>query len=150
MTSRGILVVSIRTIGVIAAAPAAGPTKLPGCTYRVLTSPSNGAVMFKYDSSCATAWRFSSGFDSAIQGVKEGMRLILMTRDAMIAGMVPMALAAEVTAPLGRAVISGTIAATVANLTALPFVFAVVQLQAATASVSLDPDDPESRYASHQ
>jgi hypothetical protein len=29
----------------------------------------------------------------------------------------------------------------------LPFVFSVVQQRAATGSPSLDPDDPESRYA---
>ncbi len=65
----------------------------------------------------------ASAFDSGIEGVKERMRPILMTSAAMIAGMIPMALAAEVTAPLGRAVIGGLIAATLANLTVLPFVF---------------------------
>ncbi len=89
----------------------------------------------------------ASAFDSGIQGVKERMRPILMTSAAMVAGMIPMALAAEVTAPLGRAVIGGLIAATLANLTVLPFVFSIVQQRAATASPSLDPDDPESRYA---
>src|SRR5579863_4718317 len=89
----------------------------------------------------------ASAFDSAIQGVKQRMRPILMTSVAMIAGMIPMALAAQVTAPLGRAVIGGLIAATAANLTVLPFLFEVVQRRAGTASVSLDPDDPESRYA---
>jgi multidrug efflux pump subunit AcrB len=89
----------------------------------------------------------ASAFDSGIQGVKERMRPILMTSAAMIAGMIPLALAAEVTAPLGRAVIGGLIAATIANLTALPFVFSIVQQRARTASPSLDPDDPESRYA---
>src|SRR5579863_3791555 len=88
-----------------------------------------------------------SAFDSAIQGVKQRMRPMLMTSVAMIAGMIPMALAAQVTAPLGRAVIGGLIAATAANLTVLPFLFEVVQRRAGTASVSLDPDDPESRYA---
>jgi multidrug efflux pump subunit AcrB len=88
-----------------------------------------------------------SAFDSAIQGVKERMRPILMTSAAMIAGMIPMALAAQVTAPLGRAVIGGLIAATAANLTVLPFVFTIVQQHAGTSSPSLDPDDPESRHA---
>jgi multidrug efflux pump subunit AcrB len=90
----------------------------------------------------------ATAFESAIQGVKERMRPVLMTSAAMIAGMIPMAVATEVTAPLGKAVIGGLIAATLANLTALPFVFAIVQQRAATASPSLDPDDPESRYAS--
>jgi len=39
--------------------------------------------------------------------------------------MIPMALATEVTAPLGRAVIGGLIAATVANLTVLPLLFSI-------------------------
>jgi multidrug efflux pump subunit AcrB len=89
----------------------------------------------------------ASAFDSGIQGVKERIRPILMTSVAMIAGMIPMALANEVTAPLGRAVIGGLLAATLANLTVLPFVFSIVQQRAATLSASLDPDDPESRYA---
>jgi len=88
-----------------------------------------------------------SALASGIEGAKERMRPILMTSAAMIAGMIPMALAAEVTAPLGRAVIGGLLAATVANLTVLPFVFSIVQQRAATTSASLDPDDPESRYA---
>ncbi len=79
------------------------------------------------------------------------MRPILMTSAAMIAGMIPMALAigegAEAVAPLGRAVIGGLVAATLANLTVLPFVFSLVQARAGTVSSSLDPDDPESRYA---
>jgi multidrug efflux pump subunit AcrB len=89
----------------------------------------------------------ASSLESGIQGVKERMRPILMTSAAMIAGMTPMALVTEVTAPLGTAVIGGLITATFANLSVLPFVFSIVQQRAATASASLDPDDPESRYA---
>jgi multidrug efflux pump subunit AcrB len=84
---------------------------------------------------------------AGIAGVRERMRPILMTSLAMIAGMVPMAVAAQVTAPLGRAVIGGLVAATFANLTVLPFVFATVQRRASVASPSLDPDDPASRFA---
>jgi multidrug efflux pump subunit AcrB len=89
----------------------------------------------------------ASSLESGIQGVKERMRAILMTSIAMIAGMIPMALAAQVTAPLAKAVIGGLLAATFVNLTVLPFVFSIVQQRAKTQSVSLDPDDPESRYA---
>ena len=89
----------------------------------------------------------ASALEAGIEGVKERMRPILMTSLAMIAGMIPMALAAEVTAALGRAVIGGLIAATCANLIVLPFVFATVQRRAGTTSPSLDPDDPESRFA---
>jgi multidrug efflux pump subunit AcrB len=87
--------------------------------------------------------------ESGIQGVTERMRPILMTSLAMIAGMTPMALATEVTAPLGRAVIGGLAAATLANLTVLPFVFSIVQQNAKTSSPSLDPDDPESRLGAN-
>ncbi|MFB3920142.1 MAG: efflux RND transporter permease subunit [Terriglobia bacterium] len=93
----------------------------------------------------------ASSVAAAIRGVYTRMRPILMTSFAMMAGMVPMALAlgegAEATAPLGRAVIGGLAAATVVNLTVLPFVFSMVQARASTVSPSLDPDDPASRYA---
>jgi multidrug efflux pump subunit AcrB len=87
---------------------------------------------------------------AAADGAKHRLRPILMTSFAMIAGMMPMALAlgegGQQVAPLGRAVIGGLIAATVATLLILPAIFAVVQGGASTASVSLDPDDPDSRH----
>ena len=93
----------------------------------------------------------ASALAAGIEGARARMRPILMTSAAMIAGMIPLALAigegAEAVAPLGRAVIGGLAAATLANLTVLPFVFSLVQAHASTASSSLDPDDPESRYA---
>jgi Cu/Ag efflux pump CusA len=68
----------------------------------------------------------------------------------MIAGMIPMALGlgdgAEATAPLGRAVVGGLAAATLATLIVLPSVYSLVQQSASGASPSLDPDDPDSRY----
>jgi multidrug efflux pump subunit AcrB len=76
------------------------------------------------------------------------MRPVLMTSAAMIAGMIPMALAlgegADATAPLGRAVIGGLAAATAATLFVLPFVYSLVQQSASVTSASLDPDDPYS------
>jgi multidrug efflux pump subunit AcrB len=93
----------------------------------------------------------ASSVAAAIQAAHTRMRPILMTSLAMIAGMIPMALAlgegAESTAPLGRAVIGGLLAATVANLSVLPYVFSMVQARASSLSPSLDPDDPASRYA---
>jgi multidrug efflux pump subunit AcrB len=87
---------------------------------------------------------------AAVEGAQSRLRPILMTSCAMIAGMVPLALAlgdgGEQVAPLGRAVIGGLIAATLTTLVVLPSVFAVVQGRSSTQSVSLDPDDPESRY----
>ena len=74
-----------------------------------------------------------------------------MTSCAMLAGMVPMALGlgegGEQTAPLGRAVIGGLAAATVATLLILPAVFAVVQRKTSRKSVSLDPHDPGGRFS---
>jgi Cu/Ag efflux pump CusA len=69
----------------------------------------------------------------------------------MVAGMLPMALAigrgSQETAPLGRAVIGGLLAATVTTLFVLPTVFGIVQRRASTASPSLDPDDPSSLHS---
>ena len=88
---------------------------------------------------------------AAVEGAKGRLRAILMTGCAMTAGMTPLALgwgdAGEQTAPLGRAVIGGLIAATFATLVVLPAVFAIVQDSASNRSASLDPFDPESpRY----
>ena len=89
--------------------------------------------------------------DAAIRAAKTRFRPVLMTSLAMIAGMIPMALAlgegAEATAPLGRAVIGGLVFATLSTLLILPSVFAAVQGRARVASTSLDPDDPASPYA---
>jgi multidrug efflux pump subunit AcrB len=88
--------------------------------------------------------------DAAVYGAQSRLRPILMTSLAMVAGMLPMALAfgagAEETAPLGRAVVGGLAAATVATLGILPLVFAMVQSKATTRSASLDVDDPQSIY----
>ncbi len=72
----------------------------------------------------------------------------------MIAGMLPMALAmgesGEQSAPLGRAVIGGLIAATLTTLFTVPSIFAVIQGRAPVESVSLDPDDPQSAHFERQ
>jgi multidrug efflux pump subunit AcrB len=87
---------------------------------------------------------------AARDAATERLRPVLMTSLSMIAGMVPMALAigegAEETAPLGRAVIGGLAAATLATLFILPTIFGIIQRNASTDSGSLDPEDPESRY----
>ncbi len=92
----------------------------------------------------------AAAVEAALVGACGRLRPILMTSLAMIAGMVPMALAlgegGEQTAPLGRAVIGGLLAATPATLLILPAVFAVVQARTGIRSVSLHPHDPESRH----
>ena len=72
-----------------------------------------------------------------------------MTSFAMIAGMIPMALGfgegGEQVAPLGRAVIGGLAAATLATLFVLPSVFAMIAPRTVR-SPSLDPDDETSAH----
>lgn len=88
--------------------------------------------------------------EAAVGGARYRLRPILMTSFAMIAGMLPMALAigegGQQVAPLGRAVIGGLVAATIATLTVLPCAFAAVQGRSSVRSVSLDPDDPDSLH----
>lgn len=87
---------------------------------------------------------------AAISGAGSRLRAILMTSLAMIAGMLPMALAfgesGQQNAPLGRAVVGGLIAATLATLFLLPLFFAILRSKASSKSASMDPDDPESSY----
>ncbi|MGO4294921.1 efflux RND transporter permease subunit [Chitinophaga sp. RAB17] len=81
--------------------------------------------------------------------VSAGIRLrpILMTSLAMVAGMIPMASglgeAGDQTAPLGRAVIGGLIASTLAALLILPQVYALMQRKAGYASPSLMPSESD-------
>jgi multidrug efflux pump subunit AcrB len=88
-----------------------------------------------------------SGQSASVAGQNaagERLRPVLMTSLAMISGMIPMALAigsGSETAPLGRAVIGGLIAATVTTLLIVPNVFALVQQTASLKSVSLLPED---------
>jgi multidrug efflux pump subunit AcrB len=88
--------------------------------------------------------------EAARAAATERLRPVLMTSVAMIAGMIPMALAfgrgAEETAPLGRAVIGGLAVATIATLFLLPMVFGLAQRNASMKSRSLDPQDPDSQW----
>jgi multidrug efflux pump subunit AcrB len=83
-------------------------------------------------------------------GASGRLRAVLMTAAAMIFGMVPMAIGlgegGAQTAPLGRAVIGGLIVSTFATLTILPAIYAILQARASTTSLSLNPNDPLSRY----
>ncbi len=91
---------------------------------------------------------------NALESAKEAaalrMRPILMTSVAMVVGMIPMAVGlgegSDQAAPLGRAVIGGLIASTFAALFILPLVFSWVQGKTSTESVSLDPEDKESKH----
>jgi CzcA family heavy metal efflux pump len=84
---------------------------------------------------------------AVVAAARGRLRPILMTSAAMIAGMLPMALGlgegGAQAAPLGRAVIGGLIASTLATLWVLPAMFVLGERKGAWRSASLDPDDPE-------
>jgi multidrug efflux pump subunit AcrB len=91
---------------------------------------------------------------NALEAAKEAVALrvrpILMTSIAMIAGMIPMAIGhgegGDQVAPLARAVIGGLFASTFAALIVLPMAFAWMQGKTTTDSVSLDPEDKDSKF----
>ncbi len=87
-----------------------------------------------------------SSVDAAVEASRSRMRPIVMTSVVMIAGMTPLALGSEQTAPLGIAVIGGLVASTLTALVVIPSVFAIVQRNASTSSPSIDPEDPGSPH----
>lgn len=87
-----------------------------------------------------------SSVEAAVEASRTRMRPIVMTSAVMIAGMTPLALGSEQTAPLGIAVIGGLVASTLTALVVIPSVFAIVQRNAPTASPSIDPEDPGSPH----
>ncbi|MFB9864887.1 efflux RND transporter permease subunit [Rufibacter immobilis] len=101
----------------------------------------------------AESLRLANG-GNALAAAKEAasirLRPIIMTSLAMVAGMLPMAIGhgegGDLVAPLGRAVIGGLAASTFAVLLFLPLVFAWVQGNSSIESVSLDPEDAESKH----
>jgi len=88
---------------------------------------------------------FRDSTRAAITSASVRLRPILMTSFAMIAGMIPMASgmgeAGEQSAPLGRAVIGGLFASTLAALFILPLVFSWVQNKTTYSTPSLMPDE---------
>ncbi|MGH9465719.1 MAG: efflux RND transporter permease subunit [Terriglobales bacterium] len=85
---------------------------------------------------------------AAHDGVGLRLRPILMTASAMIAGMIPMALAWEAgggqSAPLGQAVIGGLLASTCATLLLMPSAYIALMGRQGAASPSLDTHTEES------
>lgn len=97
----------------------------------------------------ALRMEYRDPFKAATVAASIRLRPILMTSLAMIAGMIPMASglgeAGDQSAPLGRAVIGGLIASTVAALFVVPLVYGWVRQKASYRSVSLLPEslDPK-------
>ncbi|MGX5818657.1 efflux RND transporter permease subunit [Chitinophaga lutea] len=87
---------------------------------------------------------------SAREAAALRLRPILMTSLAMVVGMIPMAIGhgegGDQVSPLGRAVIGGLVASTFAALVILPLVFAWVMKNVSTVSVSLNPENKESKH----
>jgi multidrug efflux pump subunit AcrB len=85
-----------------------------------------------------------------LNGIKDRIRPILMTSFAMIAGMVPMALGlgegGDQTAPLGIAVIGGLLFSMFSSLILLPLLYQSAIGNRPLKVISLDPDDPQSKY----
>jgi multidrug efflux pump subunit AcrB len=79
--------------------------------------------------------------DAALESATTRLRPILMTTLAMIAGMIPMALARSQTSPLAIATIGGLALATVATLLVLPAVYALLASKTAK-TATLEPTDP--------
>lgn len=88
---------------------------------------------------------YKDAYRAAVASAGIRLRPILMTSLAMIAGMIPMATglgeSGDQTAPLGRAVIGGLIASTLAALLILPLVYAAVQRNASYDDPSLMPEN---------
>ena len=77
--------------------------------------------------------------DAALESATTRLRPILMTTLAMIAGMIPMALAKSQTSPLAIATIGGLALATVATVLVLPAVYALLASKVAK-EASLEPE----------
>jgi multidrug efflux pump subunit AcrB len=91
-------------------------------------------------------WQRGDDQTAAARGAaKSRLRPILMTSIAMIAGMLPTALAlgegGEQSAPLGRAVVGGLVASTVATLLVVPALYVLFAPRGVYRGASLHPDD---------
>jgi multidrug efflux pump subunit AcrB len=88
---------------------------------------------------------YKNPFKAASMAASIRLRPILMTSLAMIAGMMPMASglgeAGDQSAPLGRAVIGGLAASTLAALYIVPLVYGWIQQKQSFSSVSLLPEE---------
>lgn len=90
--------------------------------------------------------QYKDPFKAASVAASIRLRPILMTSLAMVAGMIPMASglgeAGDQSAPLGRAVIGGLIASTLAALLIVPLVYGWIRQKSGYQSVSLLPENP--------
>ncbi len=90
---------------------------------------------------------YKDPFKAAVVSASIRLRPIVLTSLAMIAGMIPMASglgeSGDQSAPLGRAVIGGLAASTLAALFIVPLVYGWIQQKTSFNSVSLLPEDDQ-------
>ena len=88
--------------------------------------------------------------DPHLKGIGDRVRPILMTSLAMIAGMLPMAFGfgegGDQISPLGIAVIGGLVFSMLSTLVILPVFYHSAIGDKLLPQISLDPDDPASKY----
>lgn len=89
----------------------------------------------------AEHYRRGGNNSSNILAASDRLRPILMTSAAMIAGMIPMALGGDQTAPLGIAVIGGLLFSAISVLFFLPPIYQLIVGRKPYKYISLDPDD---------
>lgn len=103
---------------------------LMGAIMTVGISVSNSILVVSFAND-VRARRGATPLEAVIAAGRTRLRPILMTALAMILGMIPMALGAgeagEQNAPLGRAVIGGLIAATIATLVIVPIFYTLLR-----------------------
>ena len=120
-----------------------------GATMAVGIGVANAILLVSFAEAARLGGR--SSVEAAVQGSAGRLRAVLMTASAMLVGMVPMALGpgdgGAQAAPLGRAVIGGLTAATVATLFIVPAVYAWLMARASTAVPSLTSSNGESHGA---
>ena len=104
---------------------------LMGAIMTIGISVSNSILVVSFANDLRTQDPTLSPFDAVIEAGRTRLRPIMMTALAMIIGMVPMALglgeAGEQNAPLGRAVIGGLAAATLATLFLVPVFYTLLR-----------------------
>ena len=148
-----ILMVPAVLVGVVTALWLTGTTlnvqSMMGAIMAIGVSVANAVLLVTF---AKDRWRAGAPQQDAITESARGrLRPIVMTTTAMIAGMLPTALAfgegGEQSAPLGRAVIGGLVASTLAVLFILPAVYVILGRTGKARAISLDPDDADHRDA---
>ncbi len=104
-------------------------------------SSANAILLVSFAEQARKEKETATALDAALSGATSRLRPILMTSLAMIAGMLPMALAlgegGEQTAPLGRAVIGGLVASSLPSSSCCHSSLPISQRRASVKSHSL-------------